>query len=105
MRQLVRRNAQGTFPVVRAGRYVGIVDVASIERAPAGGGAGDLADRTAATLAPDDDLEGDLPALATAPAHAVPVLDGGRVVGLLRLDEVNRLVAGSDPGGSVAGPE
>jgi stage IV sporulation protein FB len=105
MRQLVRRNAQGTFPVVRAGRYVGVVDVASIERAPAAASAGDLADRTAATLAPDDDLEGDLPALATAPTHAVPVLDGGRVVGLLRLDEVNRLVAGSGPGGSVAGPE
>jgi hypothetical protein len=37
--------------------------------------------------------------------HAVPVVDRGQVVGLLRLDEVNRLVLGSDPGGSVAGTE
>jgi stage IV sporulation protein FB len=105
MRQVVRRNTQGVFPVVRAGRYVGVVDVASIERAPAAVSAGDLADRTAATLAPDDDLERDLPALAAAPAHSVPVLEGGRVVGLLRVDEVNRLVAGNGPAGSVAGSE
>ena len=105
LRRLVRRNGQGTFPVVRGGRYLGVIDVASIERATVGVCAGDLADRTAVTLGPDDDLEGDLPALATAPAHAVPVLDGGRVVGLLRLDEVNRLVAGNGPAGSDPGSQ
>lgn len=34
LRQLVRRNAQSVFPVARAGRYVGVVDVGSIRRAP-----------------------------------------------------------------------
>jgi hypothetical protein len=56
------------------------------------------------TLAPDDDLEDDVAALARTPGHAVTVMDGGQVVGLLRLDEVDRLVAGSAPGGSAVGP-
>ena len=43
--------------------------------------------------------------LAKARTHTVPVVDRGRVVGLLRLDEVNQLVVGRDPGGSVAGSE
>ncbi len=105
LRQLVRRNGQGIFPVVSMGRYVGVVDVVSIERAPDAARAGDLADRSAVTLAPDDDLEDDVAALARTPGHAVPVVDGGQVVGLLRLDEVRRLVAGSGPGGSAVGPE
>jgi hypothetical protein len=56
-------------------------------------------------LAPDDELEGDLPALSSAPGHAVAVVDRGQVVGLLRLDDVGRLVAGSDPSGSAVGSE
>ncbi len=105
LRQLVRRNCQGTFPVVRSGRYVGVIDVPSIERAPDGTNAGDFADRTVVTLAPDDDLEGDVPALAHARGHTVTVVDDGRVVGLLRLDEVSRLVEGPDPADSTAGSE
>ena len=101
----MRRNPQGTFPVVRSGAYVGVVDVATIDRAPAATAAGELADGMAETLAPDDDLESDISALATARTHAVPVVDRGRVVGLLRLDEVNQLVVGRNPGGSVAGSE
>jgi stage IV sporulation protein FB len=105
LRQLVRRNGQGLFPVVRAGRYVGVIDVASIEQAPDATCAGDLANRAAVTVGPDDDLEGDVAALPGAPGHAVAVVDGDRVVGLLRLDEVRRLVEGSGPGRSAVGPE
>jgi stage IV sporulation protein FB len=105
LRHLVRRDGQGTFPVVERGRYVGVVDVAAIERSAPTACAGNLADRTAVTLAPGDDLEGDVPALAGAPGHAVAVVDGDEVVGLLRLDEINRLVAGPGPGGSLAGSE
>jgi Zn-dependent protease len=94
MRRLVRSNCQGTFPVVREGRYVGLIDVPTIEQSPAGARAGDLADCSAPVLAADDDVEGDLSALPGAPGHSVAVLDGERVVGLLRLDDVARLVAG-----------
>lgn len=96
LQQLVRRNCQGVFPVVDQGRYLGVVDVAAIEQAPSGSHAGEFADRTAPVVAPDDDLEGDIPELAATRAHAVAVVDGGRVVGLLRLEEVNRLV--TNPG-------
>ena len=61
--------------------------------------AGDIADRSAPVLAPDDDLEGDLPALSSVPGHAVAVVDRGQVVGLLRLHEVGRLVAEPGPTG------
>jgi len=62
LRQLVCRNGQGVFPVTRAGRYVGVVDVASIAQAPVIACAGDLADRAALTVAPNDDLERDVDA-------------------------------------------
>ncbi len=83
---------RGCSPSCSTGGYLGVVDVTGIEQAPAGSCAGELADRTAPVVAPDDDLEGDIPELAAARGHAVAVVDGGRVVGLLRLDEVNRLV-------------
>ena len=103
LRRLVRRNAQPVFPVARAGRYLGVVDVASIERAPDAARAGDLADDSATTLAPDDDLEGDVAAVAAAPGQAVTVVDGARIVGLLRLDDVRRVVAEPGSGGSAVG--
>jgi CBS domain-containing protein len=104
LRQLVRRNVQGVFPVASAGRYVGVVDVATIERAPDDARAGDLADSSSPTVAPDDELEGDLAALYGVQGHAVAVTDQGRIVGLLRLAEVGQLVAapGSDTSGVVA---
>jgi stage IV sporulation protein FB len=105
LRQLVRRNCQGVFPVVRAGHYVGLVDTSSIQRAPGAECAGDLADAAAPTAAPDDDLEGDLAALYGTHGHAVAVTDHGRVVGLLRLDDVGRLVTGPGAGRSALGTE
>jgi stage IV sporulation protein FB len=105
LRRLIRHNGQGTFPVVRDGRYAGVIDTATIEGASGEVCAGDLADHSATVLAPDDDLEGDLPALSSAPGHAVAVVDRGQVVGLLRLDEVGRLVARSASTGSALGSE
>ncbi len=105
LRQLIRRNVQGTFPVVREGRYTGVIDTHAIEAASDDTCAGDLADRSAAVLAPDDDLERDVPALTSVPGHAVAVVDGERVVGLLRLDDVGRFVAESRPTGSALGSE
>jgi Zn-dependent protease len=103
LRQLIRRNVQGTFPVVRDGSYTGLIDTGMIEGAGDEVCAGELADGSAAVLAPDDSLEGDLPALASVAGHAVAVVDRGQVVGLLRLEEVTRLVAGT--AGSVVGSE
>jgi Zn-dependent protease len=103
LRRLVRRNAQGTFPVVRDGRYAGVIDSETIEGAPDEACAGDLADCSAAVLEPDDELEGDLPALSSVPGHAAAVVERGQVVGLLRLHEVGRLVAEPGPTGSAFG--
>ena len=105
LRQLVRRNTQGVFPVTSAGRYVGVVDVAAIERAPDDARAGDLADSSSPTVAPDDDLEGDLSTLNGARAHAVAVTERGQIVGLLRLTEVGRLVEAPGADGSAVGAE
>jgi hypothetical protein len=105
LRRLIRCDGQGTFPVVHDGRYVGVIDTGTIEGAVGEVCAGDLADHSAAVLAPDDDLEGDLPMLSSVPGHAVAVVDRGQVVGLLRLDEVGRLVTGSGPTRSALGSE
>ncbi len=67
LRQLVRRNGQGGLPGgARRAATSASSTSASIERAPDAARAGDLADRSASTLAPDDDLEGDVPA---SPRH------------------------------------
>lgn len=67
--------------------------------------AGDLADRSATTLAPDDDLEGDVAAVAAASGQAVTVVDDARILGLLRLDDVRRVLAESASDGSAVGTE
>lgn len=105
LRRLAHQNGQDVFPVARAGRYVGVVDVASIARAPDAASAGELADRAAPTLAPDDDLEGDVAAVAAARGQAVTVVDDGKIVGLLRLADISRVVAGPAAGASGVGVE
>jgi Zn-dependent protease len=105
LRQIARRNGQDVFPVARAGRYVGVVDAAVLAHAPGDARAGELADLSVPSVAPDDDVEGDLPALSTARGHALVVTDQDRVVGLLRLDDVARLVTGPGTGGSAVGAE
>lgn len=95
VRLLAGSDRQRVFPVVHDGRYAGTVTAASVARAPGDAHVGDLLARTT-TLAPDDDLEAHLEALAAAPGAALAVLDAERVVGLLRMEEVDELALGDD---------
>jgi Zn-dependent protease len=92
LRLLLRTSAQGAFPVVGPGGYEGMVDAATIERT--------FLDRVAAnlaiqqpTLSPTADLETEALALVeSSPVHAVAVAEQGRIVGLLRRDDIRRRV-------------
>ena len=91
---LVRRSPQRVFPVVVAGQYRGLVDAAAIERSDPGATAITLADAAVPTVGIDDEVEDDVELLLSVPPHAVAVIDAtGRVTGLLRLEEVQHLVA------------
>jgi Zn-dependent protease len=92
-RTLSRRSAQRAFPVVGAAGYEGMVQTGA-------GGAVDPAtplagfeDHSAPVVAPTDELEQCLTAVATSPARAAAVLDGAEVVGVLRVEELQHLLA------------
>ena len=93
LRLLLRKNAQDAYPVVGAQGYEGMVDAATI--------AATYLDRVAAdlviqqpTLSPTADLETEALALVeTSPVHAVAVAEQGRIVGLLRRDDIRRRVS------------
>lgn len=80
LRRVVQRSGQDVFPVARGGCYVGVVDRRSLAGAPDDASAGDLADVAAVTA---------------SPARAITVVDGDRVVGLLRSSAIDRVVAAS----------
>jgi Zn-dependent protease len=92
LRLLLRTSAQGAFPVVGPRGYEGMIDAPTIE--------GTLLDRVAADLAvqqptvsPTADLETEALALVEAsPAHALAVAEQGRIVGLLRRDDIRRRI-------------
>jgi Zn-dependent protease len=93
LRDLLRRSAQRVFPVVVSGTYEGLLDEARIDRGEPGADARELADHSTAALIPTDDLEESLEYLLTAPTHAMAVADDGRVIGLLRAEDVEHLLA------------
>lgn len=93
LRALLRRSAQRAFPVVGEQGYEGLVDARSIELDARGQNAAELAERAAPVIAATDGLEADLPLVVSAPARALAVVDGGRVVGVLRLEDVQHLVS------------
>jgi stage IV sporulation protein FB len=97
LQTLFRRLPQAVVPVVEAGRYVGTLDAGVLADAAPDRVAGDLADRNAPVVLPTDDLEEDLGPVVAAGHHAVVVVEAGKVVGLLRLDDVNRLLIERGP--------
>jgi stage IV sporulation protein FB len=97
LRALLRRSAQRVFPIVGELGYIGLVDSWSIERATRNQRAVDLAERATRVIAATDGLEDDLPLVVSAPARALAVVDDAqRIVGVLRLEDVQHLVATED---------
>lgn len=87
----VSGGSPGSFPVIDENRTcVGLVTTRAIQRAAPGTRVGDLADRNAPVLRPEDTLEAS-GLLEGSPAVAVVVRDG-RVVGLARAEDAQRRV-------------
>lgn len=93
LRRLVRCDEQRAFPVVRDGRLVGLVDPASVTFSSDQASAGDIAIVDAGVVQPDGDLEQSLDALGASRVGATAVVDGDRVVGVLRIEDVEHLVS------------
>jgi Zn-dependent protease len=93
LRDMLRRSAQRVFPVIGPGGYEGLVDARAIEHGVADQLASALVMPAAPAVAATDAVEGQLPALLGSPGRALAVLDGDQVVGVLRLEDVQHLVA------------
>lgn len=93
---LERQTAQREFPVVSAaGAYLGMVPAPVLDAAPPLSPVGDHALAVPA-LRPDEDLEAAAERLGELRAAAAAVEEeGGRVVGLLRMDDVAALLDGN----------
>ena len=94
-----RRSAQRVFPVIGANGYEGMVELAGAAAGEVDTTVARLEHRAVPVLAPSDGLEDSLPTVVQAPGRAVAVLEGSRVVGVLRFEEVEHLLR--EP----AGPE
>ena len=89
----VRRTSQQEFPVVEHGHYVGLASVYACGEAPAGAVVGDIMNPEVPAVSPDASLEDEvLPVLAGGTYDALAVVDGGRVVGLLRTEDLARFL-------------
>jgi Zn-dependent protease len=92
LRALLRRSPQRTFPVVGSAGYEGMVDARAIEHGAADQTSADLAERDAPPVAPTDLVEDRLPELLSTPVHALAVVHNRRVVGVLRVEDVQHVV-------------
>jgi stage IV sporulation protein FB len=88
----LRRTAQREFPAVEHGTYRGIVTADALETADPAAAIGTCVVGVP-TLSPGDDVERiALEALQQSPLGALAVAEGGRVVGLLRMGDIQHLV-------------
>jgi stage IV sporulation protein FB len=98
-RQVLRHTAQRTFPIVHAGRYVGVVDAQVLGAAPATTPLSAITDADAPTLTAGASLEDDaLPLFERSRHDAVAVVRGDEVVGVLQRDDLAHLVQPSPSG-------
>jgi CBS domain-containing protein len=91
----------GPVPVVEEGRLTGIVTdrdivvrVVAEGRDPSSTTVGEIASRDLVTVSPDDDLDMALKQLAQNQVRRIPVVEGGRLVGIVAQADIARL--GSD---------
>jgi Zn-dependent protease len=89
---LLRRTTQRAFPVMGPSGYEGMLDAAAIDHAWPSQRAREIAHDVPVVSSGSLD-EDALPLLADSPTRAVAVVDDGRLVGLLRLDDVEHLLA------------
>ena len=83
------------FPIVGTEGYEGMIDAASVEHSPLGYLAAHLATRISfVTLT--SGVEEVLPLVANSPVKALAAVDAGRVVGLLRVEEIEHLLTDRD---------
>jgi Zn-dependent protease len=99
----LRRTPQRIFPVIGAQGYAGMVTADAIDGAAPAVCVADVADPDALSVAPDASLEHEaVPMLQESPCGALAVVDAGRVVGLLRIEdvvhEVERRAPAEEPG-------
>jgi stage IV sporulation protein FB len=88
-----RRSPQRVFPVVGADGFRGVVDAGHVQPEQSGEGWNALVLHEAPVVMATDLVEDCLPLVAGTPTHALVVLEGANVVGLLRIEEVQHLLA------------
>lgn len=105
--KLLAREDVGSLPIVDAGRVVGIItDRDVLTRAVAEGKdvdtmtVGDIGSREPVTVSPDDRLDEALRRMAKHQVRRLPVVEGGRLVGMLAQRDV-ALTADEERVGSV----
>jgi Zn-dependent protease len=101
LQELARVDPQRVFPVVEHGRYVGLVDELHIAHAAVTACARDLAVPDAEPVDPSELVEDRLADLAGAPTRALAVGSPHAIVGVLRVEDVERalrdVLQGSTP--------
>src|SRR5438128_7538709 len=93
--KLMKQDDVGSLPVVEGGRLVGIVtDRDIVVRAVANGGdvsskkVADVASKDVQTVEPEQDLDEALRLMAQNQVRRLPVVEGGRLVGILAQADV-----------------
>jgi Zn-dependent protease len=92
LRLLLRRSPQRVFPIVGTHGYAGMIDATTVERTPPGRVASNLGQQVEA-VAVSGSLEDALLSVMNSPVKAVVVSKDGQIVGLLRSEEVDHLLA------------
>jgi CBS domain-containing protein len=99
--KVMAREDVGPVPIVEEGRLTGIVTdrdivtrVVAEGRDPNSTTVGEIASRDLVTVSPDDDLDMALKHLAQNQVRRIPVVEGGRLVGIVAQADIARL--GSD---------
>ncbi len=106
VRACLLRGAQTVWPVTRAGEVVGLVSLADVAAVPEDARdqrpVGDVMHPIEQPLRPDGEGTEAVRALAAADVEALPVVDHGKVVGLLHRGDLVRWLALMDPAASHA---
>ncbi|MEX2556135.1 MAG: site-2 protease family protein [Actinomycetota bacterium] len=93
----MRYSAQRDFPVLSQGVYFGMLYAEAIAESSAASRTLEATDRSAPTLGPADPIEGEVMSSLLSGRQAAAVVEDGRVVGLLRRDDLMRVLTARHP--------